>query len=140
MPVGEHAVGRVCSEIFPQPFHLRGQTLRQRAIQRDDVPLSQLEAVIAPSVRSSGGTEILEVGTAAVGQVVVVAWRRASAGLVAPPGWLVAAAELEDGPLRVRVIAKREDGACDAIEQAGSRVCATEQIAVGNVARSDEDE
>ena len=130
----------MCSEVLAQPFHLCGQTSRRRAVQRDDVPLSQLEAVIAPLVQSSGGTEILEVGTAAVGQVVVVAWRRASASLVAPPGWLVAAAELADGPLRVRVIAQREDGACDNIEQAGSRACAAEQIAVGNVARSDEDE
>ena len=70
----------------------------------------------------------------------MIAWRRASASLVAPPGWLVAAAELAGGSPRVRVIAKREDGACYAIEQAGGRACATEQIAVGNVARSDEDE
>ncbi len=140
MPVGEYAVGCVCREVLAQPGHLCGQIPRQGAVQRDDVPVSQLEAVIAPLVRSSGGTEILEVGTAASGQVVVIAWRRASASLVAPPGWLVAALELVVGPPRVGVIAKREDGACDAIEQAGRRAGASEQIAIGNVARSDEDE
>src|SRR6187549_3364454 len=129
MPVGEYAVGCVCREVLAQPFHLCGESARQRAIQRDDVPVSQLEAVVAPLLRSSGGTEILEIGTAAVGQVVVIAWRRASASLVAPPGWLVAAAELAGGSPRIRVIAKREDGACNAIEQAGRRACATEQIA-----------
>jgi hypothetical protein len=38
------------------------------------------------------------------------------------------------------VITEREDGACDAIEQGGRRLRATEQIAVGNIARADKDE
>src|SRR4029453_4459064 len=117
MPVSENAVARVGGKVLAQPFHLGGQTSGQRAIQRDDVPVSEIEAVIAPLIRSSGLTEILEVGTAAAGQEVVVAWRRASARLMTTPGWLVAAAEFAVGPLCVRVIAEREDGACDSVEQ-----------------------
>ena len=79
MPVGEYAVRCVCGKVLAQPFPLCGESARQRAIERDDVPVFQLEAVVAPLVQSSGGTEILEVGTAAVGQVVVIAWRRAGA-------------------------------------------------------------
>ena len=42
--------------------------------------------------------------------------------------------------MQVGVIAEREDGAWDAIEQVSRRLCATEQIAIGNVARADEDD
>jgi hypothetical protein len=38
------------------------------------------------------------------------------------------------------MITEREDGAFDAVEQGGCRLRATEQLAVGNVARADKDE
>ena len=104
------------------------------------MPGSQIKAVIAPLIRSSGRAEILEVGTTAAGPVVVVAWRGPSASLVTPPGWLVAAAKILGGPLLVRVIAEGEDGAGNLIEQSGRGLRATEQIAAGNVARADEDD
>src|SRR5256885_16235204 len=87
MPVGEGAQARVCREVAPEPLLLRRAGIHgDVAVQDDDVPGAQLEAVIALRGVARRRAEIAVIARRAARVVIVVAGRRLGAGLVAAPG------------------------------------------------------
>ena len=111
VPVGEDAVGLVRVQILLQPFHLRRAFARGRgAVQRDDVPGAEVVAVVAEAGRSGILAEIGEVGTAFVGDEIVVSDRRTRPFLVPSPCRFVAVGEVLGRTGLVGVISGGEHG------------------------------
>src|SRR4029450_3569106 len=92
MPIRERArrVGR-SGKIGQQPRVLRRSgACVDVAVQRNDVPAGDIEAVVAAALRSRGIAEVVVVASGAGGDVVVIARTRADARLVPAPGGLEA--------------------------------------------------
>src|SRR5680860_1874247 len=91
VPVGEDVVGIDLVELLAPPLPL-GVALVAAAdvaavgVQHDDVPLAQLVGVPALRLRHVERLEVLEIGIALIGVVVVVAQRRTGAVAKRPPG------------------------------------------------------
>src|SRR5262245_21142144 len=87
MPVGERALRAARREVAPQPLPLRRRIgSRQVAVQRDDVPRAQLEAVVTETSNARLRSEVFEVGRpCGIAVVLMIArhWPR-SAFLAAP--------------------------------------------------------
>src|SRR5205823_12539317 len=104
-------------EISPEPLLLRRPGAHvEVAVQRDDVPGAEVEAVIALARLARRRTEVAEIARSSGGVVVVVAGNRPGAGLVPAPSRIVAVGVFGAGTVRVRIIARREHGAGDRVE------------------------
>src|SRR5206468_4647698 len=138
VPVGEGARGAVGGEVGAQPVFLgRPCAHLDVAVERDDVPAGEVVAVVAQPRVAREPAEVVVVGSALIGVVVVVARCGPGASLVPAPGGIVAARELLGGAGRVGVVPGGEHGARDVVEQGGGgRVGGF--AAVGDVARADE--
>ena len=118
VPDGGDAARARRGEVLSQPLHLRRSLRRQYvAVQRDDVPVADLEAVIAEAALAGVLTEVAVVGAGAGGFVLVIAGCGAGPVPVASPGRLVALGELRRCALKVGVVPRGEDGALGGVEQ-----------------------
>src|SRR5687767_11632310 len=100
------------------------------------MPRPDVEAVIPQPPRTGVGAKVVVIRKCARRLVFVVTGRGARAGLVPPPGRLVAVAEVLARAVEVRVVAEREHRAADRVEKArgGFRVV----VALRDIARADE--
>src|SRR5947207_12256596 len=122
MPVGDRAARRARGEIGAEPLLLcRPCGGRDAAVQRHDVPVAQVVAVVALAGGPSRRAEIVEVRLGAALLVLDLAGRGAGARLMAAPGRVVALVEPIPGAVVVREVAGSEDGARDPVEQRGGR-------------------
>src|SRR5690606_3453026 len=138
VPVRDGAGRGVRGEVGREPRELLGAGLDvDLAVQRDDVPGAEVVAVVSLARLAGVLAEVLEVRRRARRAVVVVAGDRPRALAVPSPGRVVALRELLRRAARVRVVAEREDGAGDRVEQRGGRLVAV-AAAPRDVARADE--
>src|SRR5438105_1930008 len=124
MPVGQGAMRRVRGEIGPKPLHLRRRgggrdQRRAAAVQHHDVPGTGVVAVVALLGVARSGAEIAEIA-GRVGRLVLhVAggWLRAPA--MPSPRRAVAGGVLGGRAIVPGVVARREDGSGNRVEQVG---------------------
>src|SRR3989304_863831 len=119
VPVGEDVAQLVGRQVSPQPRLLGGAgaaaaDLGALAVEGDEVPGPQVEAVVALAGITGGGAEVADVAGRAGGVVVVVAGRRTRTILAGAPGRVVAVGELPGRAVGVNVVAQGEDGAGEA--------------------------
>src|SRR6185437_8149993 len=120
VPVGERAAPAVEREIVTQPLHLGGGGCYvELAVERDDVPIAEVVAVVALCGIACRGTEVTEVPGSRAIAVLVVTGHGAGPRLVPAPRRGVIARVFGGGTHLVGVVAEREDGARDAVEQVG---------------------
>src|SRR6188768_1373796 len=118
VPDGGDAARARRREVLAQPLDLRRAFRSEHvAVQRDDVPVADFEAVVAEAAGTGVLAEITEVGVGAGGFVLVVARRRARPVPVPSPGRLVTLGVLRRGALKVGVVARGEHGAFAGIDQ-----------------------
>ena len=101
------------------------------------MPAGEVVAVVAQRRVAREPAEVVVVGSALGGLVVVVARCGPGAGLVPAPGGIVTARELLGGARPVGVVARSEHGARDVVEQGGGSGVGG-FAAVGDVAGADE--
>src|SRR5207248_574089 len=94
VPVGKRAGRRIGSQIGAQPLLLRRTTLAAAhhgavTIDHNDVPGSQIIAVVAARRVTGCRTEVAEVAGCAAGEIFVVAKGRVGAGFAATPGGII---------------------------------------------------
>src|SRR5207237_3574574 len=143
MPHGQGAPPRVGREVGLEPLLLGGSgpggDVAVIAVQHHDVPGAQVVAVIALVGVAGGGPEIAEVAVARGARVVVTVARRGKgARLVPPPTRVVTRLVPGRSSVGVRVVAQREYGARDRVEQGGGGGRAGRATA-GDVACANED-
>jgi hypothetical protein len=139
VPVREHALRARGCEVGLEPRDLVASRLRVLfRIERDDVPVAEIEAVVAETGGPCGAAEVPEVPGRARSVVLVVSGRRARSGLVSSPGRSVALRELFRRAVLVGVVAERQDRSLVCVEERGRRLV-TRRVAVGDVARGEHD-
>src|ERR671915_1224129 len=107
MPVGQNAGLRRRREVSVQPRHLRGAGARADvAVERDDVPFTNVIAVVAFVGVASGRTEVAEVSRRSGRHVLFVARYRPRASLVSPPAWVIARVEVAAATIGIHVISE----------------------------------
>ena len=120
MPVGQRASLGVGGEVGLQPLPLRGIELGGNrggtGVQHDDVPGTELVAVVALRRIAGHFSEIVEIRLRSSGIVLVVAEGREGAGAMAAPARLVTPGEVVGASGRIGVIAERHHGARNAVE------------------------
>src|SRR5438093_4991205 len=97
MPVRHRAPGSVALQIVFQPHQLIDATRRmQRAVERNNVPVPKVVAVIAlpETTRSCTIAEVLEIGQGTGLSILVVAGHRKRLGPEATPCRIVATVEI----------------------------------------------
>src|SRR5688572_8817246 len=100
MPVGQRAAPGARREVGPQPLLLSGAGGHaDAAVQRNDVPIAEVVAVVSPAGRTRVGAEVGIVWGGARRVVLVVPRRRTRARLVPAPGRLIAVREVGSGPI-----------------------------------------
>jgi hypothetical protein len=124
VPVGESAFVGVGGEVLLEPAHHRRGSpasahLLAHRVEGDYVPVASVVGVVALLGIPSRGSEVVEVARSARRIVLVVAYARLGARFVASPGGVVAGLELSVRSGAVGVVAGREDGTTDAVEQLG---------------------
>src|SRR5258707_7494357 len=130
-------------EIGAQPFFL-GRTgltaadILAFAIQRNDVPGSKFVAVVAGLWVTGSGAKIVEVRGGAGSMKFVIAGGRPGAGFCATPS-LVVTGEILLAAIRIGEVADSHDGASELVEELGGGFRAGKILAIGDVARTDED-
>ena len=142
MKVNERAGRPVEREIILQPDVLLLPCRQRRvAVQGHDVPSAQVVAVITEAEVARVGAEVIEVRCGARRIVLVIAWTGTRAPLVPPPRFVVAVGEVRSASGGIRVVAGREDGALNAVEQSAGRLGRSSAvvIALPDVAGADED-
>ena len=138
MPHCNRALLRARREVRAQPLLLRRAGVhRHVVVDHDDVPLAQIVAVVALRRVTRRCAEVAEVPGGTRRVVLVVADRRPGAGFVSPPGGVVAGRVIGRRAILVGVVAQREHGAGNAVEQGGGRFVAARR-ARRDVARSDQ--
>ena len=141
VPVGDSTACRMGGEVGAQPLLLgracgRGDA-RAAAVEHDDVPSAEVVAVVTLRGIARGGAEVAEIARGIGRLVVPVAGRRARARLLPPPVGVVTLLVLGERALVEGVVAVREHGARDVVEQRGRRlVC--RPVAAADVPRADE--
>src|SRR6266851_5507312 len=143
VPVGEGAGGGMRGEIGAQPFFLRrtgfaATVVLAPAVQHDDVPCSEVVAVVAGLWVAGSGAEIIEVRRGAGGTKFMVAGSRTRAGFRAAPR-LVVAGEIFLAAAGVGKIADGHDSAGDFVEELCRGFRTREILAIRDIARADED-
>ena len=134
VPGCEDTLPRIGGEIGLEPQVLcRAGTEGDEAavrVQHDDVPGSEVEAVVAQAPRSHAVAEVVERGIGRAGVVLVIAQGGVGAGLVTAPGRIVAVLVVGRSAVRERVVPQRHHGAQDRVEDASAEV-----VPVGAAAR-----
>ncbi len=143
VPVGESACRWVRLEVRAQPFFLRrpgvaAANFRTFAVQHDDVPGAQLVAVITLFWITGIRAEVVEVSSGAAGMKFMIANRWVCSGFLASPRGVIAFGKLLGRALFVSVVACGEYRARNRLEKLGGRFSAGKIRAVGNIARTDE--
>src|SRR5207249_5063639 len=105
------------------------------AVQHDDVPGAEVVAVVALRRIAGGGAEVAEVPRGAGCLVIALPRGRLRAGLVPAPGRVVALV-LRRRAAVISVVAGREDGPWDPVEQVGGGVVVAGLVATRDVARA----
>src|SRR5207248_1271427 len=114
MPEGEGTCGGVRGQIRSQPRGLGAvprattEDLGAVRVQRDDVPGTDVEAVVPLVGTARGGPEVGVVAGSVALHVLVVARRRVADGLEAPPYRVERAAERLDGCAFVLDVAEQQ--------------------------------
>src|SRR5271165_844277 len=113
MPVGKRAGRRVCGEIRRQPPLLGGTCLTSPdrpavAIERDEVPAGEIEAVVAFVLIPRGSAEVSEVAAGERCLILVIAGRRVGDALLRTPRLVVRAHELIVAGCGVLLVTDRE--------------------------------
>ena len=105
VPVGEAALVGVGREIGPEPYLLgRTHSRRDFTIERNDVPVPEIKAVVALARGARQGSEIREVARCVGGVIVVVARARPRSCLVPAPGRVVVGGVIGRRTVRIGVI------------------------------------
>src|SRR5207302_2233506 len=130
----ERALPRVGREVGLEPQVLcRAGTEGDEAavrVQHNDVPGSEVEAVVAQAPPPRAVAEVVERAIGRAGVVLVIAQRVVSAGSVTAPGRIVAVLVAGRAAVWERVVPQRQHGAWDRIEDASR-----ELVPVGAAAR-----
>src|SRR5206468_11433885 len=143
VPYREHALLGGGGEVGLEPRLLRrahgSRHIGVRAVQHDDVPRPEIVALVAGLGRVARGcTEIGEIrDRGGAGVVFVVAGRRVRAGLVAAPRGVIAVLVVRCRPVGEGVVADREHGAGNRVED-GRRGRVAGGGTAGDVPRPDE--
>jgi hypothetical protein len=143
VPIGQGASDRVSGEIGAKPFFL-GRTrfaaayVFAFAVEHDDVPRTELVAVVAKLRISHGSTEVIKIRGRAGGVKFMIAGRGTRTRFYAAPG-LVVAFEIFLAAIGISEVPRSEDRTGSFLEQLGGGFCAGEIPAIGDVARTDED-
>ena len=124
---------RPCAEV-----RVAAADLRALGVQHHDVPGSEVVAVVAVRRRAGRGSEVGVVAGGIGRVVVVVPGGGPRARAVPSPGRAVAGVELGQRARVVDVVAQREDGAGDAVEQRRGLLVVV-AAALRDVAGADED-
>ena len=110
MPIAKYAPRLCGGEIGPKPSFLLGSSGSvDIAVQRDDVPGPEREAVIAPARLARAFAPVIVVRGSAFGLVFVVPRNRPGARLMAAPSGIIAIAEVLSRPLWISEIARDDD-------------------------------
>ena len=119
--VGERAALRALGKIRAQPHLLRRADVhRDVAVQRHDVPVAEVVAVIALAGRASGRAEVIEIAARVRRDIVVIAGHRLGAGLEPAPGRVVAVLVVGARAVRIGVVAHGHHGARNGVHQVRS--------------------
>src|SRR5439155_1008491 len=102
----------------------------------DDVPSAEVVAVVALRRIAGGGAEVAEVPRGAGRLVIALARSGLRAGLVPAPARVVALLVLGKRAAVIGVVAGREDGPWDPVEQVGGGVVVAGLVATRDVARA----
>ena len=141
VPDGERALLRIGSQIALQPLllHRAGRDRHELVVvvQHDDVPISQLVAVVALVARADQISVVVERRSRVAGVVLVIPQRRAGAGLVPPPRGVVAVGVISRGTVGIGVVPGREDGTRNRVEDLRGQLVAI-GVARRDVAGADE--
>ena len=139
VPVGERALLAVQRQVGAQPLHLRARRCDvELAVERDDVPVAQVVAVVALGWIARDSAEVTEVAWRGTVRVLVVTGYGPGTRLVTPPRGVVPLGVVGAGAHRVGVVTEGEHRAGDAVEQVGGEGIARGG-AVGDIAGADED-
>ena len=118
MPVRDRALLGAVREIGLEPHLLgRAHVHRDVRVQGDDVPVTDVVAVVAFARCAGGRAEVVEVPGGAGGEVVVVAGDRLGARLEPAPGRIVAVLVVAARAVRIGVVARREHRAGNGVHQ-----------------------
>src|SRR5437870_5803731 len=114
VPVGERALGAVSCQVGLEPPALRAREIATSdrptvRVQRDEMPRTDVIAVVAAVVGTSPGAEVPEVPLCASGVVLVVAGRRVELGPETTPGRCERPLEVAERAVLVLVVAQEED-------------------------------
>ena len=118
MEVGQRAPAPVTSEVFPEPAPLRrggaaATYVGAVTVEGDEVPVSEVEGVVALSSPPCGIPEVAEVTLRIRRFVLVVAGGRPGAALESAPGRSVAVGELLGRAVLVGLVAQGKDRAAN---------------------------
>ena len=139
VPVGERALLAVQRQVGAQPLHLCSRRCDvELAVERDDVPVAQVVAVVALGWIARDSAEVTEVAWRGTVRVLVVTGYGPGTRLVTPPRGVVPLGVVGAGAHRVGVVTEGEHRAGDAVEQVGGEGIAL-GAAVGDIAGADED-
>src|SRR5258708_9475921 len=143
MPISKCTGGGVRGEIGAQPFLLRrtgfaAADVLALAVQHDDVPRSEVVAVVAGLWVAGSGAKIIEVRRGAGGTKFMVAGRRTRAGFRAAPRFVVAG-EIFLAAAGVGKIADGHDSAGDFVEELCRGLRTGKILAIRDIACADED-
>src|SRR5450432_310941 len=144
VPVSESAAVSGTSEILREPLALgrvgvAPSDLVAFAVDDDDVPGSEIVAVVALFRVAGGGAKIARIAGSAVAVVFVIADSGPCAILEPPPGGTVTIRELLVGTIRIGEVADGEDGAWNLVDELGGGFSTIELAARGDVTGADED-
>src|SRR5215472_2235010 len=139
MPKSQNAVGGILAKVIAEPLllgraFLAPSHLSTLAVQRDDMPGTKIETVIAVTRRPGRTPEILEIASGARCVVLVVSRRRTGASFVTAPG-LVITLEVFITAVGVGEIADRQNSAWNPVQQLG-RCLGAGKVAIHDVAGS----
>lgn len=143
MPVKQRAFAGIRLKILPEPFILpsiwpAGHVVTV-AVERDDVPCTDVITVISQARFARRRAKVFIIGCAVFCYIIMVSGRRVDTVFVHAPGWAKAVAVFGPGSLSLNVVARGKDDCLGELRQqvAGHLVSDVRFAAVGNVTRAD---
>ena len=143
VPVRESAGGGMRLQVLAQPLFLRRTRLAAAdlgafAVEYDDMPGTNIVAVITRERIACRGSEIIEIRCCAAGMKFMIAGRRACARFELSPSRSVAIVKLLRRAGGIGVVSCGKNFAGDFVEEFCSRLRAGKVRAIGDVTRADE--
>lgn len=122
MKVSKRAPGGVISEILPEPLRLLGSCiatadLRALAIQRDNVPLTQIVAVVLLVRIARRGAEVVDVTGRADAVVFMISRCRPRTVFKSSPGGAVAVSEVLIGSAGIGKVTDSEHSSWNFVDE-----------------------